>query len=48
MNVVFVTGNEDLDKNLQRKQRQLLYNLGGHRSIGGMRTIFTMRAYGGH
>ncbi len=38
MNVVFVTGDEDLDKAFvkESKERNLL-NLNGHRSIGGMR-----------
>lgn len=38
MNVVFVTGNEALDKQFIEKSKAAgLYNLGGHRSIGGMR-----------
>ncbi|WP_130862090.1 3-phosphoserine/phosphohydroxythreonine transaminase [Bacilliculturomica massiliensis] len=38
MNVVFVTGNPDLDKKfVAQAKEQGLVNLGGHRSIGGMR-----------
>lgn len=38
MNVVFVTGNETLDKEFVTDAREKgLHNLGGHRSIGGMR-----------
>lgn len=38
MNVVFVTGNEALDKKFAAEAKAAgLYNLGGHRSIGGMR-----------
>lgn len=38
MNVVFVTGNEDLDKKFVKEAKEKgLVNLGGHRSIGGMR-----------
>jgi len=38
MNVVFVTGSEDLDKKFVAEAKAAgLYNLGGHRSIGGMR-----------
>ncbi len=38
MNVVFVTGNEALDKKFIAEAKTLgLVNLGGHRSIGGMR-----------
>ena len=38
MNVVFVTGNPDLDKKFVAEARAAnLHNLGGHRSIGGMR-----------
>ncbi|MDD4564695.1 MAG: 3-phosphoserine/phosphohydroxythreonine transaminase [Eubacteriales bacterium] len=38
MNVVFVTGNEALDKKFTAESKAAgLYNLGGHRSIGGMR-----------
>ncbi len=38
MNVVFVTGNTDLDKNFVAQAREKgLVNLAGHRSIGGMR-----------
>ncbi|MDD2189884.1 MAG: 3-phosphoserine/phosphohydroxythreonine transaminase [Eubacteriales bacterium] len=38
MNVVFVTGNEALDKKFtQEAKAEGLHNLGGHRSIGGMR-----------
>ncbi|MEG2298396.1 MAG: aminotransferase class V-fold PLP-dependent enzyme, partial [Anaerovoracaceae bacterium] len=38
MNVVFVTGNGDLDKKFVGEAReQQMHNLGGHRSIGGMR-----------
>ena len=38
MNVVFVTGNADLDKKfVAEAKQQNLHNLGGHRSIGGMR-----------
>lgn len=38
MNVVFVTGNADLDKNFVAQAREKgLVNLAGHRSIGGMR-----------
>ena len=38
MNVVFVTGDADLDKKFvaEAKKRDL-HNLNGHRSIGGMR-----------
>lgn len=38
MNVVFVTGNESLDKEFIAKAKEAgLVNLAGHRSIGGMR-----------
>lgn len=38
MNVVFVTGNPDLDKKFTKQSKEAnLFNLGGHRSIGGMR-----------
>lgn len=38
MNVVFVTGNADLDKRFAAEAKEAgLVNLGGHRSIGGMR-----------
>lgn len=38
MNVVFVTGNEALDKKFTSEAKAAgLHNLGGHRSIGGMR-----------
>ena len=38
MNVVFVTGNPDLDKKFVAEAKAAnLHNLGGHRSIGGMR-----------
>ena len=38
MNAVFVTGNPDLDKQfIAEAKAQGLVNLGGHRSIGGMR-----------
>jgi phosphoserine aminotransferase len=38
MNVVFVTGNEDLDKEfIADANAKGLVNLGGHRSVGGMR-----------
>lgn len=38
MNVVFVTGNKDLDKKFTAEAKAVgLHNLGGHRSIGGMR-----------
>ena len=38
MNVVFVTGDEALDKEfVTEAKKQNLHNLGGHRSIGGMR-----------
>lgn len=38
MNVVFVTGNPDLDKKFVKESKEAgLHNLGGHRSIGGMR-----------
>ncbi len=38
MNVVFVTGNADLDKKFTTQSKaEGLHNLGGHRSIGGMR-----------
>lgn len=38
MNVVFVTGNEDLDKKFVAEAKAHgMINLGGHRSIGGMR-----------
>lgn len=38
MNVVFVTGDEALDKEFVAvAKKQNLHNLGGHRSIGGMR-----------
>ncbi len=38
MNVVFVTGNEVLDKKFTKEAKTAgLHNLGGHRSIGGMR-----------
>lgn len=38
MNVVFVTGDEALDKKFVSEAKEAgLVNLGGHRSIGGMR-----------
>lgn len=38
MNVVFITGNADLDKKFTAESKAAgLHNLGGHRSIGGMR-----------
>jgi phosphoserine aminotransferase len=38
MNVVFVTGKEELDKKFIKEAKAAgLHNLGGHRSIGGMR-----------
>ena len=38
MNVVFVTGNDDLDKKFVKEAKEEgLVNLSGHRSIGGMR-----------
>jgi phosphoserine aminotransferase len=38
MNVVFVTGDKDLDKKFTSQSKEAgLVNLGGHRSIGGMR-----------
>ena len=38
MNVVFITGDEDLDKKFTSESKAAgLHNLGGHRSIGGMR-----------
>ena len=38
MNVVFVTGNADLDKRFVAEAKEAgLVNLGGHRSVGGMR-----------
>lgn len=38
MNVVFVTGNGDLDKKFVAEGKAAgLHNLNGHRSIGGMR-----------
>jgi phosphoserine aminotransferase len=38
MNVVFVTGNADLDKKFVAQANEAgLINLSGHRSIGGMR-----------
>ncbi len=38
MNVVFVTGDEALDKKFTKEAKATgLHNLGGHRSIGGMR-----------
>ena len=38
MNVVFVTGNDDLDKKFVAEAKEAgLVNLSGHRSIGGMR-----------
>lgn len=38
MNVVFVTGNEELDKKfVAQAKAEGLHNLNGHRSIGGMR-----------
>ena len=38
MNVVFVTGNADIDKKFTTEAKSArLHNLGGHRSIGGMR-----------
>lgn len=38
MNVVFVTGNKDLDKKfIAEAKEQGLVNLGGHRTVGGMR-----------
>ena len=44
MNVVFVTGNGDLDKKFVSQAKEKgLHNLGGHRSIGGMRASITMQ-----
>ena len=38
MNVVFVTGDGDLDKKFIAEAKAAgLVNLGGHRSVGGMR-----------
>ncbi len=38
MNVPFVTGSEELDKNsLKKLKMQDWYSLKGHRSVGGMR-----------
>ena len=38
MNVVFVTGDKDLDKKfVAEAKEQGLVNLGGHRTVGGMR-----------
>ncbi|MCL1823946.1 MAG: 3-phosphoserine/phosphohydroxythreonine transaminase [Oscillospiraceae bacterium] len=38
MNVTFVTGNEELDKKFIKQAKENgLVNLGGHRSVGGMR-----------
>ena len=38
MNVVFVTGNADLDKRFVAEAKEAGFvNLGGHRSVGGMR-----------
>ena len=38
MNVVFVTGNPDLDKKFIAEAKEAgLVNLGGHRTVGGMR-----------
>ena len=38
MNVVFVTGDPDLDKKFVAEAKAAnLHNLNGHRSIGGMR-----------
>ncbi|MBR5228723.1 MAG: 3-phosphoserine/phosphohydroxythreonine aminotransferase, partial [Firmicutes bacterium] len=38
MNAVFVTGDKDLDKQfVAEAKEQGLVNLGGHRSVGGMR-----------
>ena len=38
MNVVFVTGNKDLDKKFVAEAKAAgMINLGGHRSVGGMR-----------
>lgn len=38
MNVVFVTGNEELDKKfVAEAKEQGMVNLGGHRTVGGMR-----------
>ncbi len=38
MNVVFVTGNEELDKKfISQAKEKGLHNLGGHRTVGGMR-----------
>ena len=38
MNVVFVTGDADLDKKFVAEAKaQGLVNLGGHRTVGGMR-----------
>lgn len=38
MNVVFITGDETLDKKFTKESKAAgLHNLGGHRSIGGMR-----------
>ena len=38
MNVVFVTGDKDQEKRfISEAKAEGLHNLGGHRSIGGMR-----------
>ncbi|HZK01992.1 MAG TPA: 3-phosphoserine/phosphohydroxythreonine transaminase, partial [Anaerovoracaceae bacterium] len=49
MNVVFVTGDETLDKKfIQTASERGLVNLGGHRSVGGMRaSIYNAMPYKG-
>lgn len=49
MNVVFVTGNADLDKKfVNEATKQELINLKGHRSVGGMRaSIYNAMPYEG-
>ena len=49
MNVVFVTGNHELDKKFIKEAAECgLKNLGGHRSIGGMRaSIYNAMPYEG-
>lgn len=49
MNVTFVTGNADLDKKFIKEAKEAgLVNLGGHRSVGGMRaSIYNAMPYEG-
>ena len=49
MNVVFVTGNQELDRKFIKEAKEAgLVNLGGHRSVGGMRaSIYNAMPYEG-